>query len=217
MMLDRGKHRSIVASTICEIEGALPLVTEGMLDEVCSSGRDSKYNSISHGSSLSQCLYGFPIGGSALPRLRELRKFIKVSLMVDDEQQIQLLERFASDHPELDPWQIFIKVDVGSHRAGLDMSLPCMKSLLSRAERSNAVSIQGIYCHAGHSYGCRTKESVEEVLQVELDEVLKAARELSPKQTPLVLSIGSTPTAHSIKFIRDQLPREFILELHAGR
>jgi hypothetical protein len=34
MMLDYGKHRKIVASTICEIEGALPLVQEGILDEV---------------------------------------------------------------------------------------------------------------------------------------------------------------------------------------
>lgn len=34
MVLDGGKHSNIVASTICEIEGALPLVKEGLLDEV---------------------------------------------------------------------------------------------------------------------------------------------------------------------------------------
>lgn len=34
MMLEGGKHRKIVASTVCEIEGALPLVAEGVLDEV---------------------------------------------------------------------------------------------------------------------------------------------------------------------------------------
>jgi hypothetical protein len=33
-MLDGGNHRKIVASTVCEIEGALPLVDEGILDEV---------------------------------------------------------------------------------------------------------------------------------------------------------------------------------------
>ena len=34
MMLAGGKYRGIVASTIPEIQGALPLVKEGILDEV---------------------------------------------------------------------------------------------------------------------------------------------------------------------------------------
>lgn len=34
MMLAGGKYRGIVASTIPEIKGALPLVKEGILDEV---------------------------------------------------------------------------------------------------------------------------------------------------------------------------------------
>lgn len=33
-MLGEGKYRSIIASTIAEIRGALPLVQEGILDEV---------------------------------------------------------------------------------------------------------------------------------------------------------------------------------------
>lgn len=33
-MLANGKYRSIVASTLAEIRGALPLVKEGLLDEV---------------------------------------------------------------------------------------------------------------------------------------------------------------------------------------
>lgn len=33
-MLGNGKYRSIVASTLAEIRGALPLVQEGILDEV---------------------------------------------------------------------------------------------------------------------------------------------------------------------------------------
>jgi len=34
MMLGNGKHRKTVASTVCEIRGMLPLVHEGILDEV---------------------------------------------------------------------------------------------------------------------------------------------------------------------------------------
>lgn len=34
MMLGYGTHKKIVVSTLCEIRGALPLVEEGILDEV---------------------------------------------------------------------------------------------------------------------------------------------------------------------------------------
>lgn len=37
LMLGNGLHRKIVASTLAEIRGAIPLVKEGLLDEVCSS------------------------------------------------------------------------------------------------------------------------------------------------------------------------------------
>lgn len=37
MMLGDGEHRQIVASTISEIRGALDLVKEGKLDEVCNN------------------------------------------------------------------------------------------------------------------------------------------------------------------------------------
>lgn len=36
MMLQNGLHRKIVASTLAEIRGAIPLVEEGILDEVGS-------------------------------------------------------------------------------------------------------------------------------------------------------------------------------------
>ena len=34
MMLGNGKYRGIIASTLAEIRGVLPLVEEGLLDEV---------------------------------------------------------------------------------------------------------------------------------------------------------------------------------------
>lgn len=137
--------------------------------------------------------------------------------MLDSEQQIDILENYASDHPEVEPWQIFIKVDVGSRRAGLEKCSDYIRGLLHHSEKSAAVNIQGLYCHAGHSYGCRSKESVEDVLQAEIDALIEVSHEVSPgRQQPLVLSLGSTPTAHSIKSIKHKLPSGCILELHAG-
>lgn len=167
-------------------------------------------------SKLLQCLHGFPVTESALPRLYDLSKKIKISVMVDNEQQVGLLEKFEAGHPGIQPWQVFIKVDVGSQRAGVDRSSKLLRKLIKCTEGSSAANIQGLYCHAGHSYGCRTRDSVKDVLLAEIDGLVEVASQVSPGKSPLVLSIGSTPTAHSIQSAKDKLPQGCMLELHAG-
>ncbi|CAI6101487.1 unnamed protein product [Clonostachys chloroleuca] len=190
LMLGEGKYRSIIASTIAEIRGALPLVQEGILDE---------------------CLYGLPIYQGVLPQLVELRKSVRILLMVDNEQQITHLEKIIGQNP----WDIFIKIDVGSHRAGVPTASPALQRLIQRAEASPAVNIYGIYCHAGHSYGGRSRDDAESLLKVEISSVLETAK-LLPINRGVVVSIGSTPTAHVVKSLRAAVPANVKLELHAG-
>ncbi|EEU39412.1 uncharacterized protein NECHADRAFT_100868 [Fusarium vanettenii 77-13-4] len=191
MMLAGGKYRGIVASTIPEIKGALPLVKEGILDE---------------------CLYGLPVYPSILPRLVELRKSLRILLMVDNEQQIALLEQSDSSKQ---PWDIFVKLDVGSHRAGVETNSQALNNLVERAEQSSAVSIYGFYCHAGHSYAGRSRNEAEETLNVEVSSVLSAAK-LLPSDRNIVISVGSTPTAHVVESLKASMPANIKLELHAG-
>ncbi|RSM09992.1 hypothetical protein CDV31_007398 [Fusarium ambrosium] len=191
MMLAGGKYRGIVASTIPEIKGALPLVKEGILDE---------------------CLYGLPVYPSVLPRLVEVRKSLRILLMVDNEQQIALLEESDSSKQ---PWDIFVKLDVGSHRAGVETNSKALHSLVERAEKSSAVSIYGFYCHAGHSYAGRSRNEAEETLNVEVSSVLSAAK-LLPSDRNIVISVGSTPTAHVVESLKASMPTNIKLELHAG-
>ncbi|KAJ4256859.1 hypothetical protein NW762_008955 [Fusarium torreyae] len=192
LMLANGKYRSIVASTLAEIRGALPLVKEGILDE---------------------CLYGLPIYPGALPALAELRKSIRIQLMVDNEQQITCLEDFALK--ETAAWDIFIKIDVGSHRAGVSTGSSSLRSLVDKAEKSSAANIVGFYCHAGHSYAGRSTAEAEKTLHDEISGVLDAASLLLADRK-LWVSIGSTPTAHVIKSLKATLPANVELELHAG-
>ncbi|KAG2416562.1 hypothetical protein HFD88_007777 [Aspergillus terreus] len=196
MMLGYGTHKKIVVSTLCEIRGALPLVEEGILDE---------------------CLYGLPIYPSALPTLVDLSKFVKIVLMIDNEQHIDLLEDYAKSAGYTKPWSVFIKVDVGSHRAGLENSSPSLQRLVQRAEASHATSVYGFYCHAGHSYACRTPEAAAGVLQTEVEGVVRASTYLDLSgDRKVVVSVGSTPTAHVVNTLKKTLPLNVELELHAG-
>lgn len=140
--------------------------------------------------------------------------------MVDNVQQIEQLEKFASQDSSAPLWSVFVKVDVGTRRAGLETSSPAFVNLVKKVDASPAVSLYGFYCHAGHSYGCRTTEEAEKVLGDELDGVVKAAGLLdetsNAKDRKLVVSIGSTPTAHVANSLRERLPKGVELELHAG-
>ncbi|KAL4954280.1 putative serine dehydratase domain-containing protein [Aspergillus filifer] len=190
MMLG-SQHRRIVASTLPEIEGAVPLVNEGVLDE---------------------CLYSMPIYPSVLPRLSALTKTLKILLMIDNEQHIDILEQFKGSSS---PWPVFIKIDVGTRRAGIVNSSSALPSLVKRVEESPAVELYGFYCHAGHSYACRTEESAVDVLKEELEGVVSASKHISTSRK-IVVSIGSTPTAHVVRELKSVLPENLELELHAG-
>ncbi|KAI1057416.1 hypothetical protein LB505_009005 [Fusarium chuoi] len=191
LMMADGKYRGIIASTIPEIQGALPLAKEGILEE---------------------CLYGLPVYPGILPRLIELRRSLRIMLMVDNEQQVSFLEESASSNQ---PWDVFIKLDVGSRRAGVEANSAALNSLVERAQNSSAISIYGFYCHAGHSYGGRSRDEAEKTLNIEVSSVLAAAK-LLPSDHQLVISVGSTPTAHVVESLKASMPESIKLELHAG-
>ncbi|PNP75424.1 hypothetical protein FNYG_11228 [Fusarium nygamai] len=191
LMMADGKYRGIIASTIPEIQGALPLVKKGILEE---------------------CLYGLPVYPGILPRLVELRQSLRLMLMVDNEQQVEFLEESPSSKQ---PWDVFIKLDVGSRRAGVEANSVALNRLVERAQKSSAISIYGFYCHAGHSYGGRSRDEAEKTLNIEVSSVLAAAK-LLPSDHQLVISVGSTPTAHVVESLKASMPENIKLELHAG-
>lgn len=214
-MLGNGKYRKIVASTIPEIEGLLPLVAEGLLDEV-SLDVVIIHKHLNSNSSV-KCLYGLPVYPGILSRLSKLNQQVKIAVMVDNAVHIDILENFSRNNPStaIREWSVFIKIDVGSQRAGVPSDASRLRDLVWKAENSDIVNINGFYAHAGHSYSCRSTEEAQDVLQAEAEGVLRAAALLSCPQH-VVVSIGSTPTAHVVEHLKACLPGNISLELHAG-
>lgn len=152
-----------------------------------------------------------PIYPSVLPRLNKARSSLNISLLIDNEQHIDILEKSSTSAP----WPVFIKIDVGTRRAGMPNSSSALPRLVQRVEKSSAVELYGFYCHAGHSYSCRTTEAATEVLKEEVEGVVDALKHL-PAGRKVVVSIGSTPTAHVVSSLKEVLPAGLELELHAG-
>lgn len=151
-----------------------------------------------------------PVYKSILPRLELLSKDIKIDILLDSERQLELLESSSEVS-----WDAYIKIDVGARRAGLPANSERLKTLIEKAEASSKVHLQGFYCHANHSYACRTAAETKDMLQMEINCILEAASLLPPAK-PLIVSIGATPTAHVIDTLKASIPENVSLELHAG-
>jgi D-serine deaminase-like pyridoxal phosphate-dependent protein len=136
-------------------------------------------------------------------------------ILVDHEFHLDILENFQKDNPLAPRWDIFIKIDIGSRRAGVPIDSVRLRDLISRAQKSSAVSIYGFYVHAGHVYGCKNPECAQAILQGEVDAVIKVGN-LIESRAPIVLSFGSTPTAHVLSTLISTIPSHMELELHAG-
>ncbi|GKZ26862.1 hypothetical protein AbraIFM66951_003853 [Aspergillus brasiliensis] len=215
LMLSNGLHRNLIVSTLSELRGVLPLAEEGILKEA---------------------LYGLPIYPSALPHLHSIRQShpsLTLLLMVDSPQHIPIIEAFNNSIPEgIPPWPVFIKLDVGSRRAGVDVYSPDsgseLEELVQAVEASTVVELYGFYCHAGHSYSTKGEEEAGRVLGSEVSGVLRGvkliARGEEEKRRRIVLSIGSTPTAHVVRQVKKYLTEEgnvnsgidVEVEVHAG-
>ncbi|KAI1082043.1 putative serine dehydratase domain-containing protein [Whalleya microplaca] len=179
---------NLIVSTVIEAESLLPL-----LKEYQAKGRAVNV------------LYSFPLYGSCVDRLAQFSAQLgpgALTVMVDHEDQVKHLTALASKsgHPPL----VFLKIDMGSHRAGVIPATPECNALISALLLSETVGssiLLGLYTHAGHSYASRRDWEAMGILSAEfsaLQQVATIVRRERPSH-PLVLSVGATPTATTIQ------------------
>ncbi|HUR79867.1 MAG TPA: alanine racemase [Thermoanaerobaculia bacterium] len=130
--------------------------------------------------------YAFPIAPAKLDRAAALAQRIeRLNVLIDSEDAFRALEA----HPfEFD---VFLKVDCGYHRAGVDPESPDSARLAMQLANSERVRFQGLLTHAGHSYNVKT---VEEIRRIAAEESASLTRFRALLGIDTLRSIGSTPT-----------------------
>ena len=158
-----------------------------------------------------------PVGPSMLPELDTLSKTVSIRVLIDHISHVKLLSTYPRC-PENrgKPWSVFIKLDMGTRRAGLPLDSPSLKSLIHAAESALNIEIYGFYSYSAKAAQGRSIEDVEAVLQDHIAGVLKATQLVSNPDQSLVLSIGSSPTARVIRKIKEQVGPNIMFEIHAG-
>ena len=196
----------IVVSTLIEAWNLLPLCKKGLINDILCS---------------------MPVEQSRLGELAKLSESVKhLRIMVDNYEQIGSLVKYNREHKPLKKWSVFIKINMGSDRAGFVLESSALRKTIeaiTHGNESNDVELFGFYCHAGHSYGCHSVEEAKNILIDEINSVnaaCKIAKKIdSSISDDLILSIGATPTAHVIDSFDEKLLDDKLLgkvELHAG-
>ncbi|HUP63484.1 MAG TPA: alanine racemase [Thermoanaerobaculia bacterium] len=151
------------------------------------------------GSGFKDVTYAVPIAPDKLPRLAALAlRLERLNILLDSLEALQAVEAFSRSNGLT--FDLFLKVDCGYHRAGIDPDRKESVELAQRISRSEAVRFRGLLTHAGHSYHARTPDEIRTVARQEVAAVTRFRDRVG---LDLVRSVGSTPTASVVERFED--------------
>jgi D-serine deaminase-like pyridoxal phosphate-dependent protein len=142
--------------------------------------------------------YAVPVEPGKFDEAIELSKLCERFALITDD---------ASIPPPLDEaarragvaLELFLKVDCGYHRCGVEPDNPEALAIVRLIERARSLRFAGILTHAGHSYHARSREELLKVARHERDLMKDFAARLRAEgiEVPCV-SVGSTPTVTQV-------------------
>lgn len=140
-------------------------------------------------------MYACPLDPNKIPEAAQLSRGMRsFNLLLDHPDTFAALESYAQEHQIR--FAVFLKIDCGYHRAGVDPEKGDSYRLAERIHNSRRIDFRGVLTHAGHSYHCRGVEAIAEVARQEREIMAGFAEGLRKRGVkPSVVSAGSTPTA----------------------
>lgn len=132
----------------------------------------------------------FPVNLREIELIRSLAAKCRLHLLTLDEDVISQLDR------QLDsPAGLYLKIDVGTHRTGIDpKDLETIDRCIEAIVRSTHLTWRGFLAHAGHTYDARSPAAVREIY-AETTAPLIALKERYAAALPGVqISYGDTPS-----------------------
>ena len=132
----------------------------------------------------------FSVNIPEIPEMNELAGRIKLNLLIENQEGLQALHEQISWHTG-----IFIKIDTGYNRTGIDaLNTSLIDQLLREIQKSPLLQFRGFLSHTGHTYQAK---STHDIFSRHFDALLKMkalkARYVS-EWPDLILSLGDTPS-----------------------
>jgi D-serine deaminase-like pyridoxal phosphate-dependent protein len=145
----------------------------------------------------SKITYAIPIEPGKFDQAIEISKNCELSLITDDmDVPGQLNDAAKRENVHLN---LFLKVDCGYHRCGVEPTNPAAIEIPRRISDASNLRFAGILTHAGHSYNCQTKPELLALAGHERDLMANFGKALRKEVSEVpIVSIGSTPTITSV-------------------
>ena len=134
--------------------------------------------------------WAFPVILNRLEEVRALAERATLRLLVDSAEAVAALEALSPDSP----LHVWLKVDCGYGRAGVDPAEPSSIDLARQLADSPSLTFDGILTHSGHAYAAADRSALLAVAEQERRVLADFAERLRAQGvTTPGLSVGSTP------------------------
>ena len=139
--------------------------------------------------------YAVPIAPEKLARAAALAARIeRLNILIDSPATLRAVEEFHAAHGVV--FDVFLKVDCGYHRAGVDPDDPDSVRFAVAMARAPGLRFQGLLTHAGHSYHAQGMDEVNRIAAEEIASLTKFRALIAGEGLAgAIRSVGSTPTA----------------------
>lgn len=132
--------------------------------------------------------WAFPLPASRAREAAELADGSGLALTVDSPEAIAHLERIGR------PCRVWLEVDCGYGRSGVDPDAPRALRAAEALDRSPTLMLAGLLTHAGHAYAGRTPDEIAAAAEQERAVTVGFAERLRSTGIPVPeVSVGSTP------------------------
>lgn len=136
--------------------------------------------------------WAFPIPPVYAVRAAELNQKTTLRLVVDSFEAKGHLDKASRVGGER--LHVWLKIDCGYHRAGVDPSSSLAEELVRALNESKALIFDGILTHSGYSYNAKSRKEILTYAERERSVMVEFAERMRAKgyEIPFI-SIGSTP------------------------
>ena len=141
--------------------------------------------------------WAFPVIAGRIGEAREIAARSTLRLIVDSREAIEALERDGF------PFHVWLEVDSGDHRSGVDPGSAAAPELARAIAGSASLLFDGILTHAGHTYRAPDLAARRAVAGEERDIMVRLASRLADEGIEVPgLSVGSTPGMTAVDHLR---------------
>lgn len=131
-----------------------------------------------------------PVNVRELERINRLAGQVRLQLLTDSLEATRLLQ--AGLRAEVG---LFIKIDVGYHRVGVEPhQIEVLDELVDAIAANPRTRFCGFLTHAGQSYAARGRAEILAIHEASLAQMRPLRARYSSRFPDLVLSVGDTPT-----------------------